>query len=408
MEHRYSPEKYLPENDSSEKREKIEGVPEKERAEIIALGKLNRLMAEDFRDFAVRFVNSDEYRDIVERNLIRSREVYIPSAACRDPNKSPIFIEYLRNSKLDWTRTVRSQTNWEFSTKGIEEHKELIQFFKKAHQEARSRQNLKNVRTNTMKTFHDILLNPESEFNKRIRKKSEILKGGYYSNVESIVNIAKRYSESKKQIGELKNKLGSLIGNRSGELMNLIRQSAERNRSNEEIWNDVLYQKKSGRLIWPQNEEENIKEVVKSLSIQQRVYLLNGGEDKVAIVNEFIENPDNFLSSEKLHRLFQALTWGPKRTGSSQYQIALIFDMSAVNKAYGSFWEPLKGYSIDNKEKPDYDPKQSLLSAISVIANRKFTEELVNLSVNSGEWSHPVFDSSGVLRYPKKEFAAKE
>ena len=399
MEYEHSQEKCIPENGPVE--EKKDGTLEKENAETIALEKLIRVTGKDYRNYVIRFVHSDEYLDIVEKNRIKSQEVYVPSALYHNPDEAPTFIEYLTESKLNWAKTARTQTDWDFSIRGMEEHEELIQFFKKAHQEAQSKQDPKNILVNTLLSFHDILVNPESEFNKRIKKKSELLSGsgsGYYSTVDGIVSVAEHYSETKKKTEELKNQLRTILGNQSEKLIDLIRDSTEL----KNIWHTIWHQQQSGRLLaWSANEEKNIEKIVQTLISQQSRYNLCGGEDKVAVISEFIENPKNFFSSEKLHQLFQALTWGNKRTGTSQYQIALIFDMSAVKKtSTNNFWESLKGYSKD-REKPDYNPKQYLLAAISVIPNRKFTEEIVNCSKNSGEWSHPVFDSRGILRYPK-------
>lgn len=358
----------------------------KEWAENIAREKLDKIMDEKFRDFAIRFVGIDEYKDIVKENYIRDQEVFVVQKGYRDPNKSPNFSQYLEKSKKKgWVKTAYSQTNWEFSTKGMDEHKELSDHLKKAHAEAQTQHETKDIKVNTIKKLRDYLLDPESDFNKK-----------ELSIVSGMLMAGRHYMKNKNELEELKRNLTTLTGGESDKILQLVEQ--RRNLK----WEDVLWERKSGNLVFTEDKDNDIKKVIEQLVFIKMYFNLSGGEDKVAIVSEFIENPEDFISSDKLHKLFQALTWGEKR-GNSQYQVALIFDMSAVNQVYGGYWEPLKRYSEDDRKKPNHNPRKSLLASISVIPDREFASEISKLSAESGEWSHPVFNSNGVLLYPEKK-----
>lgn len=374
-------------NENPEPSVKSERAVEKEGTETIARDKLRRILDENFRDFAVRFMNFDEYRDIIERNFIRGQEVFIPSVAYSGPPLS--FNEYLERSKKDWADTIYSETNWEFAIRGLKEYKDLIKLFKQAHAEEQTRRDPQNIKINTLRKLHQILIDPESVFDQR-----------NYSLVSMIISSARRYNKNGNS--ENKNNLKNLVGSDYEKILDFIENMRD-------PWHGILYEKKLGKLTFPDDKEEKLKEIVEAMVSRKESYKTVGGEDAVAIVNEFIENPEVFVSSKKLHDLFQALTKGPKREGDSQYQIGLIFDMIAVNKTYGAYWEPLKRYAEGDPQKPKHDPKETVLAAIVILPDREFTKEVANLSANSGSWSHPVFDNKGILRYPKQEeFAAKE
>ncbi len=80
----------------------------------------------------------------------------------------------------------------------------------------------------------------------------------------------------------------------------------------------------------------------------------------------------------------------------SPYHLAVIFDRSAITNEssyYHDAWRYLKE-SADGK---------NVLGAISIISNKALITEMKKLSLNSGEWMHPLFNAHGTICFPKSE-----
>lgn len=100
-------------------------------AEQIAREKLEKLMQEDFKDFAIRFMNINEYRKMVKsavsykRELKRRQEfiyevgageVYVPKL--EEGMEHPTFREYLERSMGNWLYTAAIETDWPQGVEG--------------------------------------------------------------------------------------------------------------------------------------------------------------------------------------------------------------------------------------------------------------------------------------------------
>ena len=94
---------------------KIERLDPKESlAEIAAEEKLARLMAEDFIDFAIRFVNVDEYEELVKEGRFKGGEAYSPKIKAGDnPDATFTFREYLKQCKQKtWQEVISEEIDW--------------------------------------------------------------------------------------------------------------------------------------------------------------------------------------------------------------------------------------------------------------------------------------------------------
>ncbi|GEM_PF-4944566 len=110
-----------------------EQMPEVVEAEKTAIQKLELLMSPDFKEFAVRFMNTDEYRKMInsiisyKRELKRRQqgliyhegglgEVYVPKL--EEEVEHPTFKEYLERSKENWLNVAGTATDWPQGVEG--------------------------------------------------------------------------------------------------------------------------------------------------------------------------------------------------------------------------------------------------------------------------------------------------
>lgn len=86
-------------------------------AERIAEGKFNILMQKDFRDFAVRFMNIEEYKNLsteIRSGRFGGREVYVPKRGFS--KEVPTFSEFIKIGSEGWPERADWYTNWRFSS----------------------------------------------------------------------------------------------------------------------------------------------------------------------------------------------------------------------------------------------------------------------------------------------------
>ncbi len=55
---------------------------------------------------------------------------------------------------------------------------------------------------------------------------------------------------------------------------------------------------------------------------------------------------------------------------------------------------------ISQEPTTNYEPSNELLGVICLLGDKEQYREISEIASNAGEWSTPVFDSNGTVRYP--------
>lgn len=124
------------------------------------------------------------------------------------------------------------------------------------------------------------------------------------------------------------------------------------------------------------------------------------------IVKDFLANPESFEAPEKLRMFIRAICEQPvERRGDlqlQQYQLALIVSLEAVGigedddySGGNPSWRFLKSQVRGRESGP------CLLGAVAIMPEKSIVERVVELSRRAGILAHPVFNHSGLVRYPR-------
>ncbi|MES2087521.1 MAG: hypothetical protein V4467_00860 [Patescibacteria group bacterium] len=138
--------------------------------EMIAGQKLETLMSPEFRTFAVRFVNFQQYKEYLEAGMGdsggRGFQAYGEVVGVMDQS----FPEFLKESSKDWGESIHEYTDWPQSRVGIKVHEQLTEIFRNAHTEALKSVGSKDeLRERSLEIFRDIILKKA----RSIREKKE-------------------------------------------------------------------------------------------------------------------------------------------------------------------------------------------------------------------------------------------
>lgn len=111
--------------------------PEIIESERTAMRKLEKLMAEDFKTYGVRFVNIGEYEAIVAhgfRSKIEvSEDVFLGNHMARGESKPP-FKDYVEANKGSWIEVAFNQTGeWAHANYNMTFFDWLLRYLRDAH-----------------------------------------------------------------------------------------------------------------------------------------------------------------------------------------------------------------------------------------------------------------------------------
>lgn len=361
---------------------------ELKESEFVAEKKLETLMAE-LRDFSIRFVNSEEYNNSLDTKTLPGGQVFIFKSRHDLTQPNPwlrgdypfednlvTFSEYLKSCvESGWARVANIQTDWPESLDNLRQYDELIEKLKQAHKEATAQKDAeKNTREKTLEIFREKIkeLIPDKVFlvNKSNEYYNETVEYLYHINSDSFG------SENAKTIIEMV----------------------------EENYQNPIPE---GFLFWPELQEYILQfkdtKIFTDIWITTRTML----EMRRMVSNdnpivEFVFNNNN--SQEALRKTINSLAYYHKPRAEDimkpagwdrQYHIAMIFSNKAIKAAnYIDRWG-----SIDEDKR---NSGEYLLGAISCMPNKELGQKMQEKVETAGNWSHPIFDSNGIIRYPKQ------
>lgn len=380
-----------------------DGLSEAEAGEMksreIVLEKFAKITDENFRDFAVRFVNIGEYRKVIRDGGFREgaevtiqKPVRFTSSGWVDDYKSSsqesyeYFMKYLNrnlvdfidDSKINWNDTVENMTNWSHNLKATCSFDGLNFIFKKLLEKMGDNKNAfmlddkeKNIFlekfADTLKRLDPMIIGLHLMFEKKDNPKKDI-------DEETIDDILEKCE-----------------GGKTADLVELA----------------LSY-----------NNDKSCLDELPGISkfILDEVVLR---EDFVLLAN-FLENPNDIKYPDDLKRIVKIIEYHCSYTipitkkdrnydsleSTLDHQIMLIIDQSAVGgrswlyehetsspMAGGGNWGEIKKEKIKNK-------KDIILGALSLIPSEIISQDLNQLASNRWEMSHPIFKTDGTVSTP--------
>ena len=132
------------------------------------------------------------------------------------------------------------------------------------------------------------------------------------------------------------------------------------------------------------------------------------GEANVAVFSKLENDPEYIHQPGSLREIVNALTYivDNKLGGEGrQYEIALIFDTNIFK------FKSSHGYMFDwsyfdqgkVKALSDAEKQKGIVAAIAVIPLKDLYKEMTTLVQGSGDSAHPIFDNRGALRWPERK-----
>ena len=388
---------------------KIEGLGEK-----IAREKLTRIMSEDFRDFAVRFVNFNEYQEIMQNKKSHGGAVYAPRFKSENDGSKikPTLREYLEKCKQrTWMQTIREEVDWPQGGMSTEMYNHLLGLLRKAKNEVKeTEQNSKDYRVDVLKKMRELL---EPELNEEYAFREDAPK--HYEDVLDIMDltrheydiffIAEWFTQIEEEINKYEEETELLLGEIPWlEISSLI--SKDLTRGNNSYFNNKVGLSEMqllGRYALPTSVEEKISSYSLDKNKKERATdLINkicsyklliesfGGKDSVELVKKWLDDPN----SVELRSFIKIVSYTQMQPNEeNQYNLALIIDSNAIN---------LKDDRIDRNwgSLPKEAFKESILGVISIMPDKEMINNIITTASKAGEFSYPVFDSKINVRFP--------
>lgn len=380
----------------------------------VAEAKLQKLLGEDFKDYAIRFASIKEYEEILKKKQVSGGETFVPKLSkwvgfgrshsrvldYEFKHKKPLsFRDYLVNKGNggSWRETVILQTYWEPATKSLRSHQELTDIMRYTHKKAKEEQgdegagSDEGIRVRTLQGFRENLL-------KRAPKEWHMGPMSFSTFLNELItleDLTKNHTPDKirEKIATLTDAL--LKASSKEDCLNVFSQfkkvidSVSMSVEDKELWDDILGLLKSDV----------------DLGLFTAI-----GEGYRKILHDFVSDPEYILQKGNLRKVITALTMSHRRQ-KDQYQVALVFDSAAVTEEQS--WKGASGFVESEKDewrllkssKEDSHQAQEFLGVIVVVPSRELVEKIASLSSQAREFSHPVFDANGVVRYPKERVA---
>lgn len=351
-------------------------------SEKIAGQKLEILMNPELQDFGVRFVNIEEYRKLLNRRWGkgRSQQVYMFGRTAGEFSPDRVsFRDYLDSSvKNGWDRVADSQTEWFFSTYNLTESKEIVGLMKESRDETKGK-----GREETIKKFRE-------KFFKFVFEKKD--SHGFSALANNLEEVIERYSKESNPFNRVwdseKNIWVSISPEEAGEFFDLFYDSVEQkwerdyeNPKNQDMPTTVRKGSLEARL---ELKDYQIFQKLKGSLVEQYIkglFQFTSGNNSQASVRSAI-NALSYMEKDE-----NVVGW------NRQYHIVLVFSDRVLRD---NQIEENPNWGNVNMEDPE-----GCLGAIAIMPNRELWQEMCEKSAQAGERAHPVFDSIGVVRYPK-------
>ena len=409
----------LEERSTDEKSLESEISPEAIESREIASEKLKKIMGDNFKDYAVRFVNIKEYESILNNRKFEPGETFVPKLSkWRGFNSSlhgdyefkyPYalnFKEYLakKGNGGSWHETAVAQTYDADASASLNAQWNLLRNFlrrsrrdvKKEGKAQDAKQETESDRIKTLRHLREEIIRhlefPDTATNSwknTLRKLIDLEKLRQEFGAHQITD------EQRKKFDE------TIVGIRNAiSEKDLVSNISQANIVIKEIPNITQKQEKD----WLRTLNSFIPdEHFSRFGVDTSIISLD--KEYKTVLHEFIANPDYILQQGNLRKVITALSMS-LRNQAKMYHVALIFDSSAVSEKQSWGGSPFAESEKDEwriLKKIEDDPNQAaeLLGAIVVMPNRDIVEKVVTLSAQAQEFSHPVFDSQEIVRWPK-------
>lgn len=305
-----------------------------EKSKEIANEKLQCLIKPGFKDFSIRYMNIEEYKNILETGKISGEFIRFDLL---NKNNNLDANAFLHNFDTGYhTMNNISVTQWE-EMSGLSTLRTM------------------DLITKIKKVEFDYKEYSQDEKNKIIREEIMIyVEGILKNNLREKIEIEKNNHE---------------------------RFSA--NYKNYNNYGHYLINQKSS-IGYPM-----ITKISEDASIENKNILKNFQED------------ENFLETKgNLRKVLLAInSLYNDSAQDKQYNLALLLDINSLPfKKSGwnmEYWNELSGFDLD---------KKTILGAVSINPLKEFYKEMIdleNVSMKNENFSHPIFDHKGVIRFPK-------
>ncbi len=356
-----------------------------EEMEEIAQEKMSRLFSDNFKTFGVRFVNISEYQKILETGKFDG-EVYVYGEKGDLINYSfkEWFDSHFKEDKggKSFDSMAREHTKWDTTSEPLGYRDIIASLVENSPKENR----LKEIAQNLLKKRIPVIQFATNDYNPQ--EKEELEK-------ELLENVSRETLEKAKNLWKSNENFRQSWGFTS-------------------FWSEVNEIKEDRPRILTPNSFDNLEEKLPVPRLAEKYFLkydieLRFGEENLKIVHEFIQNPEEYISSQENRRkLYHAILYSPtEKTDqlSRPYHMLLIFDDKEFNfKPQGSFvsYQEWARFPHDKSQEIYY---KGLLGAISLMPNKEINEKMLEIEKISisKDLSHPIFDSSGRVKWPKKD-----
>lgn len=372
-------------------------------AERVAEEKLLRLSGEDFRDFAIRFINFMEYEELMRNGSFAGGAAYSPKARKGSrPEEAPVFKEYLEQAQQrTWQEIIADETDWPQGSMGVNMYNHLLNVLRRARENVKaensSEENHRFRVISEMKKIIEAEIQIEAETRQTVY--SDLSLGmpelvDYIDERYDIFLMAIHLPQFQKKISSNVETLRELLGEEKlQEVLALFDEGFKGNKAS--LSYGVMLPGVIRNKIESIPLEEGIRHQVLTLvdeifNDKLRIESL-GGEASIVLVKKWLEDP----TSVDLRSLINTVASAQFSANEErQYDLALIIDSAAFETDGESFqgWGAIKrGESMSN-----------VLGVISIMPDKERLRKIIEMASSREALAHPVFDSNGNVRFPKR------
>ena len=358
--------------------EQLGVTPERAESKKIALEKLEELKSPQ-TNFAIRFVHPDEYKEILDTGMLSAYEVIVLKK--KEGGEQVSFEEFLTQSiDRGWGSTAEDLTDWPSSVRNIRDYEELMSLLRDAHQEAK-KSGVKDLGERTLRIFRESIIKIVEATPLTAATTDAFSFKLLFENVQ----ILKKLEACKQDLTEYlsRKEIDKVVETVEAKIKGIP------DRSLEQGIQEALKTELRGKV----NEEVLTSYEVSHLSGSLSLYHLIG-KDRLETANQFLSNPD-FLLKDKGHlrKIIEALSSAPlgANPNSQQYQLAMILGLE----------------EIDEKDLYTNAPwalapsRPRVLGVVNLLPQKELLAETIEqASHTKGDTPHPVFDRSGIVRWP--------
>lgn len=372
-------------------------------AETVAQEKLAKLLNDNFRDFAMRFINFAEYEELMRNGNFSGGEAYSPKdRKGNQPKQAPVFKEYLEKAnQKNWQKVIADETDWPQGSMSVNMYNHLLSVLRQARENIKAEDSSKeNYRVRVIGEMKKII---ESEIQTEEQNRQAVFSDPSLEGQDYLDYIDERYDiflmaihlpQFQEKINSNLEKLRSLLGEEKLQevvsLFDLGFKDIKASLSYGAMLPGSIRSK-----IESMSLEEDVKNQVLSLVDEVFNYKLKiesfGGETGVTLVKKWLGDP----TSVDLRSLINTVTSAQFSAHEErQYNLAVIIDSTVFETDGESYrgWGYIKrGESAGN-----------VLGAISIMPDKETLKKIIDLAREAGLSSHPVFDNKGNIRFPKE------